>query len=36
LSERTTLDEAALAGLPSRVQTVARNLALTNPAAARA
>jgi hypothetical protein len=36
MSERTTLDEAALAGLPPRVQTVARNLALTNPAAARA
>jgi hypothetical protein len=36
LSEHTTLDEAALAGLPPRVQTVARNLALTNPAAARA
>jgi hypothetical protein len=30
------LDEAVLAGLPPRVQTVARNLALTNPAAARA
>ena len=36
MSERATLDEAALAGLPPRVQTVARNLALTNPAAARA
>ena len=36
MSEHTTLDEAALAGLPPRVQTVARNLALTNPAAARA
>jgi hypothetical protein len=36
MTERATLDEAALAGLPPRVQTVARNLALTNPAAARA
>ena len=35
MSERTTLDEAALAGLPPRVQAVARNLALSNPAAAR-
>jgi hypothetical protein len=35
MSEHTTLDEAALAGLPSRVQAVARNLALSNPAAAR-
>jgi hypothetical protein len=35
MSERATLDEAALAGLPSRVQALARNLALSNPAAAR-
>ena len=35
MSERATLDETALAGLPPRVQTIARNLALTNPTAAR-
>lgn len=35
MSEHTTLDEASLAGLPSRVQAIARNLALSNPAAAR-
>ena len=39
MSEHTTdpksLDEAALARLPSRVQAIARNLALSNPAAAR-
>jgi hypothetical protein len=35
MSEHTTLDEASLTGLPSRVQAVARNLALSNPAAAR-